>query len=115
MELEQAVVRVCGDVPQVLAERHVDQSDAQRVFRRYLRLFFQVEPRRDRENAHGRRLEERWGDEQRAESVHHGHHVIFCRGTHQGNQCVQGWNLWIWHRIENAEERMKDRRGLCDV
>ena len=63
----------------------------------------------------GRRLEEPWGHKQRTESVHHGRHLILSCSTHQGNQCDQRWNLWIWHRIEKASERMKNRRGPCDI
>ena len=76
VQLEQAVVRERGDVPQVVAERYVEHPYAQRVFRRYLRLFLQVEARCNREDAHGCRIEERWGDEQHAKPVHHGCHII---------------------------------------
>ena len=115
VQIEQAVVRVRGDMAEVLAERRIEHVDAQRMFRRQLRLFLQVEARRDCEYTNGRRLEKRWGNEQHAQAIHDCSHVVFRRRDHYEHQHVEGGHLWVWHGIEEAKERVEHRGGFRDV
>src|SRR6266404_1187249 len=115
VQVEQAVVSIRGDMPQVLAERRVEHAHVECVFRRQLRFFLQIKARRDCEYADRHFLQERRRNEQYAKAVYDSNHVVLRGCGHYGHQQIEVSHLWVGHWIEKAEERIDHRCGFWDI